>query len=878
MAENVNISKACIEKAKIVSTKIEDKSLRKRAYALNIIANVAAEYLSESGLEVETNHSLYRIPSFAEKLEFADIYINGIRLDVRLCVDGKTFCIPKIQEKYDAKPCAYVVVQLSKDLSSAEILGFVPTKDLSPVQSNTEYLPYNVSVLMPVKELKVFLAEIKQEQQIFSAADHEKVKELCSSFVEGELSDSENVYFMKHVIACPVCREVFCEFGGFDAIVTQVKNYPELLNDSTLSVLSGNKQEVDEAALANMGVVENEQETTAEFNEQLPYISEENSEESLEELPIEPLEENMTETTEEIVEEKEEESLQENDVEEPVIQPEEEPETLDVSEDLPPILPMGAPLLEETVSDDSEKEEESDDLNDFLLDLSEDQEQSEDTTDEDETPEKEENDVSLEEKETEDFADLNTEDTLPGLETPEEENLIALQNDEDNLLLQEEEDSLPLIQEPETLEETSPEPEAELHQLEENKEDFEPLKTEEDDLQQIEPEQDVEPVQEAEISNDDNLEKTEDVTEEEIKETPISYSQEPVELVYDEEETEEQQPEEITEEETSENTEKTVEEPEKEDNDETDKLSQTDEDIQALLDDDLMALLSEGNDTTEQQKEEQTPVLDNEPAGEEEKQPDDFTAFSYDAPSQQQEPSAETVEEPSQEDETIESLYSGTTVPEQNGNDPAQFELAAEPVSEKTVNATKKIIVGAAILLLLAGGGAVSWYFNNSKTPDNTALETANQDGEFFDLTNNAVQKEDQTPAVSQDINKSMANSFSDKPAAITITKLSWQVSEKLAADASVKEYLQTAGKNIQMNLQNDLANSADINFNNIVKVSFTIAQDNTMKGMQVLESSGSDQIDEIVLRSIKNTLKYVSVPKVKDFKSDYFLTLIINF
>ena len=88
----------------------------------------------------------------------------------------------------------------------------------------------------------------------------------------------------------------------------------------------------------------------------------------------------------------------------------------------------------------------------------------------------------------------------------------------------------------------------------------------------------------------------------------------------------------------------------------------------------------------------------------------------------------------------------------------------------------------------------------------------------------------------------------------------------------------QFSGKNIQMNLQNDLANSADINFNNIVKVSFTIAQDNTMKGMQVLESSGSDQIDEIVLRSIKNTLKYVSVPKVKDFKSDYFLTLIINF
>ena len=96
--------------------------------------------------------------------------------------------------------------------------------------------------------------------------------------------------------------------------------------------------------------------------------------------------------------------------------------------------------------------------------------------------------------------------------------------------------------------------------------------------------------------------------------------------------------------------------------------------------------------------------------------------------------------------------------------------------------------------------------------------------------------------------------------------------------ELDVKEYLQTAGKNIQMNLQNDLANSADIAFNNSVKVSFEIAPDNTMKGMQVLESSGSDKIDEIILRSIKNTLKYISVPKLKDYKSDYFLTLIINF
>ena len=237
----------------------------------------------------------------------------------------------------------------------------------------------------------------------------------------------------------------------------------------------------------------------------------------------------------------------------------------------------------------------------------------------------------------------------------------------------------------------------------------------------------------------------------------------------------------------------------------------------------------------------------------------------------------ENFEDSQKEENTIESLYSETNVPNQDAENPTEFELAQEPVSAKTVNATKKIITGLALVLILAGGSVVSWYFNHAKTMQNNALDTANQDGEFFDLQNKGSNSEE-TPAVSQDINKSMTNSFSDKPAAITITKLSWQVSEKLASEASVKEYLQTAGKNIQMNLQNDLMNSTDLNFNNVIKVSFEIAPDNTMKGIQVLESSGSDQVDDIVVRSIKNTLKYVSVPKLKDMKSDYFLTLIINF
>ena len=263
------------------------------------------------------------------------------------------------------------------------------------------------------------------------------------------------------------------------------------------------------------------------------------------------------------------------------------------------------------------------------------------------------------------------------------------------------------------------------------------------------------------------------------------------------------------------------------------------EEIKQLLDDDLKAMLSEENTTVNNIQ--------------------------------------ETTNIPVQQTKTnINTLYETPTQHARTNVNNEEFVLPPEPVSETTVNSAKKALTVIALFILLASAGVAAWFVNNQKNAANDiAMENTNPD-EMFNMQNQNM--EEQTPAVSQDINKSMTNSFSEKPSAITITKLSWQISEKLALENSVKEYLQTAGKNIQMNLQNDLSNSADINFNNSIKVSFEIAQDNTLKGLQILESSGSDQIDDIVARSIKNTLKYVSVPKIESHKSDYFLTLIINF
>lgn len=853
MGALINTDKSIIEAAKLVACKIDDTELRKRTYALNIAANAAARYLNENNVIADTKQSLYKVPSFARNIELADIYVNGVRYDVRVTFDGKSFCIPKIQEKYDAVPAAYIVVQLENSLKEVEILGFIPSEKLTDNKANAEYYCYSTDILLPIEEFGNFAQNQSVKIHPFSSLDHDKIKEMCTGFIDDEITETEKIYFIKHVIACPVCRETFCDMNDFDTILSQLKNYHELLNDSTLSVFSGNKEEFDAALIAGMGVVENAIENTVVEPEVLQ------EEDILEEQ--EPQKEQEQE--DELVLEEIQEEAQDEENEQ------EQEAAIDTIEN-ENILESDIPAF---------------DLIDFAqIDAEPELLQEEDILEEQEPQKKEE-----QEQEEELEADINT------VENEEAEEVATLAQEPDEVIEEPEEiesiDESESIDPIESVEELESIGEldnlAELEELEETEPETleEPLEllSEDNDLLELGDEPTVDESEIEEPIMD------EPAIEEPLEEQTDSY-QEPVELKYDDEETEEIEQDIEQEEENPQELPAMFDfakatadiETEPDEN-----QSKQDEEIQGLLDDDLLALLSD-SDTEDTEEQEETQSYESQEFTQEPEQeydqPSEFESEEFEQP----EFSVDTQESQPLEqdgDDTIHSLFENqaNAQSEEGAQDGvAEFELAPEPVSASTVNKTKQIAVAAALVVLLAGAGAGAWFMNHQKaTTEETPLDTANSD-QLFDFQNQGTQSEEspdtQSAAVSQDINRSMANSFSDKPAAISITKLSWQVSEKLASEASVKEYLQTAGKNIQMNLQNDLANASDVAFNNTVKVSFEIAPDNTLKGIQVLTSSGSDKIDDIILRSIKNTLKYINVPKLKDYKSDYFLTLIINF
>ena len=1133
MSINVAIDNDVLDNAKFVASKIDETYLRKRAYALGIAANATAKYLNANGLKTLSNHSLYRSAVFAKEVEIADIYANNARFDVRVTFNDTTFTVPKLHVKYDIKPQAYIVVKFDSTLKDISFLGFIPSEDLTFDKNGDEYYTYPLEILRPIEDFISYAQKLDITPSKYSETDHENVKELCLSFLDEEASEADKIYFIKHVATCPVCRETFCDMNDFDDIVSQLKNYHELLNDSTLSVLSGNKKEVDQAVIANMAFVENAgedlpdeeaiklggalpsasgalvsgeaasiiaqgalaagaaevvEEIGKELEPEILNLYDDQEEQQKEESSSE-IEETLTDNNESLISEQEEiEPLTEEDKE---IASENNQTDIELSEQDNIALDDSNTEVENLVEsdnlteDDLEQLDETDSINQESFDelnasieafasspvedLAETKEPLSEATDEevaednlqadldspmeleeaaednlqadlDSPVELEEaaednlqadldSPVELEEAaednlqadldtpmELEEVAEDNlqadldspmeleeaTEDNLQAdleapmeleeiaednlqadLDTPMELEEVAEDNSQTNLdtnvelddlheeIKEEENDNINLEienqeldnieelnddisleleettnddtlnvsediileeynieedsfnnpnEQPETLEETSGQ---DLIGIESDKlnEDISEAKI---SLENNEPE-DIHPIEEVEqldelsdeILQENTTEKLSQNQEiEESQEADNSLEFEDLETIDELNEISELQEEnniqnddatadfKIDEETTLEEENITTETNDYQDNNSTEfssevntefneeqeisdmpptdeqtyfnenntnsEQSQENSELQDLLDDDLLALLSD-DDTQTQDND----SLNTQNSTEDLQEGIELTDEDYQQPESENPENGQTAE-----NGEIENLFDEQNVPQDGEH--VELDLSQEPMSAEAVKKTKKLAVAGALITLLAIGGAAGGFYMYQKNiaANNDSIDTA-QDNQVFDFQNKGSEDETadtSSAAVSQDINKSMTNSFSDKPAAISITKLSWQINEKLAVEPSVKEYLQTAGKNIQLNLQNDLANASDVAFNNSVKVSFEIAPDNTMKGIQVLESSGSDKIDAAITKSIKNTLKYVSVPKLKNYNSDYFLTLIINF
>ncbi len=119
--------------------------------------------------------------------------------------------------------------------------------------------------------------------------------------------------------------------------------------------------------------------------------------------------------------------------------------------------------------------------------------------------------------------------------------------------------------------------------------------------------------------------------------------------------------------------------------------------------------------------------------------------------------------------------------------------------------------------------------------------------------------------ATTSDLNKAVANAFSDSPTSMTVRKASWGVGASLAADASFKAYLQQMGKSVKSVLRKNLASVKGEAPATPVKIQIKMSDSGNLQDVVILKSCGNTQVDEIVLQSVKQTVAACPFPELSE-------------
>lgn len=245
-------------------------------------------------------------------------------------------------------------------------------------------------------------------------------------------------------------------------------------------------------------------------------------------------------------------------------------------------------------------------------------------------------------------------------------------------------------------------------------------------------------------------------------------------------------------------------------------------------------------------------------------------------------------------DTELDDLPEGSFEPEYE--EPRQTAIPGAALYNKKSSSNKKLIIAAAaVVTVLAAASAVVLLKPKDDNisdlepittaqPENipAANDSKKPESQENILANNAPSINNTNTTEKKTVKELKSTPAKTKPAAsdstLSVNRLVWDVPDTLSYSPRMQSYLRSAGKSIKLTLSADLLLATEYAYTNQVKVNVKLSNTGSVQEATIASSSGSTQIDEIVLQSVKDTLNVVKPPADEIKTPDFNLSLIIYF
>ena len=210
--------------------------------------------------------------------------------------------------------------------------------------------------------------------------------------------------------------------------------------------------------------------------------------------------------------------------------------------------------------------------------------------------------------------------------------------------------------------------------------------------------------------------------------------------------------------------------------------------------------------------------------------------------------------------------------------------------TNKPEQGKKAILVGTALAAVIAAGaifGFTTMNKGNDEIAQNPITPATNptekitktkpvEEQPIPEVQKPPVQKLDTPNAQTQQVTKPQKPLTTSNSPYLEVSKLNWAVPGYLSYNDDFKRYLQTAGKSLKLSISSDLLLATEYSYSEEIDVDVILSKEGSLKDAKIHKSSGSNQIDGIVLQTVKETLNVVKAPAGVIDKDDTHLTLKI--
>ena len=285
------------------------------------------------------------------------------------------------------------------------------------------------------------------------------------------------------------------------------------------------------------------------------------------------------------------------------------------------------------------------------------------------------------------------------------------------------------------------------------------------------------------------------------------------------------------------------------------------------------------------------PILKNEKSLKSEEEDSNEESYDEDDNEYDEESDEESDEEDYDEDDYEED--------EENYDEEDDEDYDEDSASNKSSN--QGIIAVVTIIILLIAGGGIFFFMNNKNSSINSVAETPivadSNVNNTYEQTKPMIPESNQSEAIPSqgklelendtlkiktpehsDVNRAMTSAFGESN--LSIRNINWLCSAELFTDKAFKAYLQNLDSMLKLNLNKNILTVADRPQKNSVEVKLAVDNEGEIKKIVVSDSSGSSQLDEVVLQSIKETFESEKTQILNNdsLKADmYYLKVVIK-